>query len=75
MLILETLGHPSVLYSHSAGAIGVLAVKKSTEGIYFYFSHNTDSFVGNPAFLSVSIMLIDFRPWHPWALGTQSQDQ
>lgn len=40
-----TLGHPSVKHSHSAGAIGVLGVKKTTHGIYFYFAHNTDSFV------------------------------
>lgn len=38
-------GHASVQQSHSAGAIGILGVKQSIEGIYFYFVHNTDSFV------------------------------
>ena len=26
------------------GAIGILAVKKTKHGVYFYFGHNTDSF-------------------------------
>ena len=33
--------------SHSAGAIGVLGVKKTVDGVYLYFAHNTDSFVGS----------------------------
>ena len=32
--------------SHSAGAIGILGVKKTVDGVYLYFAHNTDSFVG-----------------------------
>lgn len=32
--------------SHCQGAIGVLAVKKTIDGIFLYFGHNTDSFVG-----------------------------
>ena len=36
--------HPGVKYSSSAGAIGVMAVKKSPAGYYLYFAHNTDSF-------------------------------
>ncbi|KAI5928226.1 nucleophile aminohydrolase [Camillea tinctor] len=36
--------HPGVKYSSSAGAIGVMAVKKSPVGYYLYFAHNTDSF-------------------------------
>ncbi|KAI1456530.1 N-terminal nucleophile aminohydrolase [Annulohypoxylon moriforme] len=36
--------HPGVKYSSSAGAIGVMAVKKSSLGYYLYFAHNTDSF-------------------------------
>ena len=32
--------------SHSAGAIGILGVKKTPDGLYLYFAHNTDSFVG-----------------------------
>jgi len=38
-------GHPSVKNSHSAGAIGILGVKKTTDGVALYFAHNTDSFV------------------------------
>lgn len=40
-------GHPSVRHSHSAGAIGILGVKKTTEGVWLYFAHNTDSFVSS----------------------------
>ncbi|KAI9809926.1 MAG: hypothetical protein M1825_000359 [Sarcosagium campestre] len=40
----DFMDHPSVLHSICAGAIGILAVKKSREGIYLYFAHNTDSF-------------------------------
>ncbi|KAH7039844.1 nucleophile aminohydrolase [Microdochium trichocladiopsis] len=36
--------HPGVRNSTSAGAIGVMAVKKSKSGFYLYFAHNTDSF-------------------------------
>ena len=39
-------GHPSVQNSHSAGAIGILGVKKTSSGVALYFAHNTDSFVG-----------------------------
>lgn len=40
----EFMTHPGVSNSHCTGAIGILAVKKTREGIYFYFGHNTDSF-------------------------------
>ncbi|KAK6000944.1 hypothetical protein QM012_003027 [Aureobasidium pullulans] len=40
----DFIGHPSVKNSHSAGAIGILAVKRTREGIYLHFAHNTDSF-------------------------------
>ncbi|OIW27240.1 N-terminal nucleophile aminohydrolase [Coniochaeta ligniaria NRRL 30616] len=40
----DFMGHPGVRYQPSAGAIGVMAVKKSRRGYYFYFAHNTDSF-------------------------------
>jgi taspase (threonine aspartase 1) len=40
--------HPSVHNSPSVGAIGILAVKKTIDGIYVYFAHNTDSFVCFP---------------------------
>lgn len=32
-------------HSHCEAAIGVMAVKKTTDGIYLFFCHNTDSFV------------------------------
>ncbi|KAL9032544.1 MAG: hypothetical protein Q9214_007923, partial [Letrouitia sp. 1 TL-2023] len=37
-------GHPSVKTSYSAGAIGVLGIRKTIDGVYMYFAHNTDSF-------------------------------
>ena len=40
----EFMKHPGVRNSHCAGAIGVMAVKKTKDGIYLYFGHNTDSF-------------------------------
>jgi taspase, threonine aspartase, 1 len=40
----EFMGHPGVKSSHCAGAIGILAVKKTREGIMLFFAHNTDSF-------------------------------
>ena len=40
----DFLGHPSVKSSQSAGAIGVLTVKKTADGAWLYFAHNTDSF-------------------------------
>ena len=40
----EFMNHPGVRHSHCAGALGVLAVKKTKEGSHLYFGHNTDSF-------------------------------
>lgn len=40
-------GHPSVKNSNSSAAIGLLCVKKTREGAYLYFAHNTDSFVSS----------------------------
>lgn len=40
----DFMGHPGVRHQPSVGAIGVMAVKKSRRGYYFYFAHNTDSF-------------------------------
>ncbi|KAL9637411.1 MAG: hypothetical protein Q9164_002197 [Protoblastenia rupestris] len=40
----DFMGHPSVKHSHSAGAIGILGVKKTADGVCLYFAHNTDSF-------------------------------
>lgn len=36
--------HPGVANSNSVGAIGVMAVKKTSWGYYLHFAHNTDSF-------------------------------
>jgi taspase (threonine aspartase 1) len=40
----DFMNHPGVRDQPSAGAIGVMAVKKDRTGVYFYFAHNTDSF-------------------------------
>ena len=37
--------HPSVRFTPNHGAIGVMAVKKKTDGIFLHYAHNTDSFV------------------------------
>ncbi|KIW20945.1 hypothetical protein PV08_01524 [Exophiala spinifera] len=41
----DFLQHPGVASSPCQGAIGILAVKKTRDGIYFYFGHSTESFV------------------------------
>ncbi|KAL7918644.1 nucleophile aminohydrolase [Trichoderma austrokoningii] len=40
----DFMDHPGVKNCHSAGAIGIMAVKKTSRGYYLYFAHNTDSF-------------------------------
>jgi hypothetical protein len=40
----EFMNHPGVRSSHCAGALGVMAVKKTKDGVFLYFGHNTDSF-------------------------------
>ncbi|EGP84501.1 uncharacterized protein MYCGRDRAFT_87626 [Zymoseptoria tritici IPO323] len=40
----DFMDHPSVRHSQSAGTIGVLSVKKTKDGVWLYFGHNTDSF-------------------------------
>ena len=40
----DFMSHPGVRNQSSQGAIGVMAVKKTRTGYYFYFAHNTDSF-------------------------------
>jgi taspase (threonine aspartase 1) len=40
----DFMGHPGVLQSNSAGAIGVMAVKKTPYGYFLHWAHNTDSF-------------------------------
>lgn len=44
MIEKDFMGHPSVKNSNSAGAIGVLGVKKTRDGVGLFFAHNTDSF-------------------------------
>lgn len=41
----EFMAHPSVRNSNSAGAIGIVSVKKTRDGVWLYYAHNTDSFV------------------------------
>ncbi|KAI0432718.1 nucleophile aminohydrolase [Xylaria sp. FL1042] len=43
-IVNDFLGHPGVRESTSTGAIGVMAVKKTSGGYYLYFAHNTESF-------------------------------
>jgi taspase (threonine aspartase 1) len=40
----DFMNHPSVRNSQSTGAIGMLTVKRTAEGAWLYFGHNTDSF-------------------------------
>ncbi|TKX22575.1 asparaginase-like protein 3 [Elsinoe australis] len=40
----EFMGHPGVINSNSSGAIGVLCVKRTVDGVNLHFAHNTDSF-------------------------------
>lgn len=40
----DFMNHAGVRNCHSAGAIGVMVVKKAKTGYYLYFAHNTDSF-------------------------------
>jgi taspase (threonine aspartase 1) len=40
----DFMNHPGVRNSHCAGAIGIMSVKKTKDGIFLYFGHNTDSF-------------------------------
>ena len=58
--------HPSVKNSHSAGAIGVMAVKKTVDGVWLHFAHNTDSFVSYDAScICMKANGILYRRWHP----------
>ncbi|CAK3930074.1 Threonine aspartase 1 [Lecanosticta acicola] len=40
----DFMNHPSVQHSESSRAIGMLTVKKTKDGAYLFFGHNTDSF-------------------------------
>ncbi|KAI9670426.1 MAG: hypothetical protein M1829_004749 [Trizodia sp. TS-e1964] len=62
----DFMGHPGVRANHSAGAIGILAVKRSKYGAHLYFVHNTDSFVGDdltPILLAQTLIPLMDRPW------------
>lgn len=43
-VLLDFMDHPGVKHSHSVGAIGIMAVKKTPYGYFLHFAHNTDSF-------------------------------
>ncbi|KAF2706666.1 N-terminal nucleophile aminohydrolase [Pleomassaria siparia CBS 279.74] len=53
----EFMGHSSVKNSNSAGAIGILGMKKTRDGVMLYFGHNTDSFA------MASMHSDETRPW------------
>ncbi|KAF2472180.1 N-terminal nucleophile aminohydrolase [Lindgomyces ingoldianus] len=53
----EFMGHPSVKNSNSAGAIGILGVKKTVDGVFLYYGHNTDSFA------MASMHSDESKPW------------
>ncbi|PYH55984.1 N-terminal nucleophile aminohydrolase [Aspergillus niger CBS 101883] len=40
----DFMGHPGVINSICNGAIGILSVKKTVDGAFLHFAHNTDSF-------------------------------
>lgn len=40
----DFMNHPSVRHSQSTGAIGMLTVKRTSDGAWLYYAHNTDSF-------------------------------
>ncbi|XHG04780.1 hypothetical protein AWENTII_008028 [Aspergillus wentii] len=44
MIKSDFMDHPGVRGSLCQGAIGVMAVKKTVDGIFLFFGHNTDSF-------------------------------
>ncbi|KAL5362392.1 nucleophile aminohydrolase [Aspergillus floccosus] len=44
MIESEFMGHPGVKDSHCHGAIGIMSVKKTIDGVVLFFGHNTDSF-------------------------------
>ncbi|KAI9376371.1 nucleophile aminohydrolase [Aspergillus egyptiacus] len=45
MISEDFMGHPGVKASHCEGSVGIMTVKKTVDGVYLYFAHNTDSFV------------------------------
>ncbi|KAL1953889.1 hypothetical protein VTO42DRAFT_2075 [Malbranchea cinnamomea] len=53
----DFMSHPAVNNSHCHAAIGLMAVKKTKEGIGFFFGHNTESFA------VASMSSADNVPW------------
>ncbi|KAL9624102.1 MAG: hypothetical protein Q9160_001624 [Pyrenula sp. 1 TL-2023] len=47
MIETDFMGHPGVKHSPCVGALGVMAVKSTKDGIFLYFGHNTESFVSH----------------------------
>ncbi|KAL3464251.1 nucleophile aminohydrolase [Aspergillus heterothallicus] len=45
MISTDFMGHPGVRTSHCEGSVGIMTVKRTIDGVYLYFAHNTDSFV------------------------------
>ncbi|KAL4802318.1 nucleophile aminohydrolase [Aspergillus unguis] len=45
MIANDFMGHSGVRASHCEGSVGIMTVKRTVDGIYLYFAHNTDSFV------------------------------
>ncbi|KAL4904914.1 hypothetical protein BDW74DRAFT_23656 [Aspergillus multicolor] len=45
MIATDFMAHPGVRQSHCEGSVGIMTVKRTVDGIYLYFAHNTDSFV------------------------------
>lgn len=61
--MLIVLGHPAVVNSDIDASLGLLAVKKTNEGIALFFAHNTDSFVSLlPFYENLELLISSHRP-------------
>ncbi|KAL2821654.1 nucleophile aminohydrolase [Aspergillus granulosus] len=45
MIQSDFMDYPGVKASHCKGSVGIMTVKKTIDGVYLYFAHNTDTFV------------------------------
>ncbi|EAU37076.1 conserved hypothetical protein [Aspergillus terreus NIH2624] len=61
MIESEFMGHPGVKDSHCHGAIGIMSVKKTIDGVFLFFGHNTDSFVSTIS-ITKPQLLTDKKP-------------
>lgn len=50
-----------MVHSNSAGAIGILGVKKSVDGVWLYFAHNTDTFVRFSAEIPCAQLMLELQ--------------